>query len=45
MDYADLIAGVSYAGLLAAFAAIGALKAVPVAARWGVSKLLGMLGR
>lgn len=45
MDYTDLVSAVTFTGLLAAFAAIGALKIVPLAAQWGVRKVLGMIGR
>jgi len=45
MDYTDIVAAVSFAGMMAAFASVAALKVAPLAARWGISKVLGMIGR
>lgn len=45
MDYTDIVAAVAFTGLLTAFASIAALKVAPLAARWGISKVLGMIGR
>lgn len=45
MDYTDIVAAVSFAGLLAAFGSVAALKVAPLAARWGIAKVLGMIGR
>lgn len=45
MDYADIVSAVAYTGLLAAFASVASLKVAPLAARWGISKVLSMIGR
>lgn len=45
MDYTDLIAAVSFSGLIAAFTAVAAVKVAPLAARWGIAKVLSMIGR
>lgn len=45
MDFSTLTGAVDFATVVAAIMALGAVKVLPIAAKWGVGKVLAMIGR
>ncbi|MDR1994038.1 hypothetical protein [Azonexus sp.] len=45
VDFTEIIAAVSLAGVAAGIVAMGAVKIVPIVAKWGTNKLVGFFGR
>lgn len=45
MDFAPLLDAVEFGPIVAALLAIAGLKVAPLAAGWGIRKVLSMIGR
>ncbi len=45
MDFSALTGAVDATAVVAAIMAIGAIMILPVVARWGAKKVIGMIGR
>lgn len=45
MDFTELLGAISLGTVTAALMAVAGIKVVPIAARWGISRILGMIGR
>ena len=45
MDFSTLLDAVEFGPIVAALLAIAALKVAPLAAQWGIAKVLAMIGR
>lgn len=45
MDFSTLTSAVDFATVVTAILGIAALKVLPIAAKWGANKVMGMIGR